>query len=206
MSTADRVVRWILDEMLRGELPPGTWLRQDDLAARIGVSKIPVREALQRLAAIGLLRFEQNRGAVIPALSAAEADEIFQLRLAIEEPLLRAAIGRQTIVDLARAELVLTGEALTGEALTHTEANWAFHRALYQPAGWNRGMAMAEALHASVAPYFLLYTETLGAADDSAEEHRKILEACREGRIDDACAELRRHIQGAAGAIGAFLG
>ena len=51
MATADRVQAQIMDKMLRGEFAPGSWLRQDELAARFGVSKIPVREALQRLVA-----------------------------------------------------------------------------------------------------------------------------------------------------------
>ena len=94
MSTVDRVEQDVMASMLRGELAPGTWLRQDELAERLGVSKIPVREALQRLAGLGLLRFETNRGAVVPTLTAADAEESYALPRAIEPQLLRRAVTR----------------------------------------------------------------------------------------------------------------
>ena len=91
--------------LLRGELEPGTRLRQDELAQRLGVSKVPVREALQRLAATGLLRFEANRGAIVPGLTADDARENFALRRAVEPLLLEGSIPKLSIVDLAEAEL-----------------------------------------------------------------------------------------------------
>src|SRR6266568_951593 len=107
MSTAERVEQWVRQGLLRGDYQPGAWLRQDDLAAELGVSKIPVREALQRLAAASLVTFEPNRGAMVQPLTAAAAEEVFALRLAVEPKLLRRAIDRHTIVDFATAELAL---------------------------------------------------------------------------------------------------
>ncbi len=74
MSTAERVQEFVTAELLRGALPPGTWVRQDELAERLEVSKIPVREALQRLAALGLVRFESNRGVTVPKLTVDDAE------------------------------------------------------------------------------------------------------------------------------------
>ena len=92
-----------MDDLLRGALTPGTRIRQDALATHLGVSKIPVREALQRLSALGLLQFETNRGATVPSLSVAEAIENSVLREAIEVEMLRHAIPTMSIVDLAEA-------------------------------------------------------------------------------------------------------
>jgi len=182
--------------MLRGELQPGTWLRQDDLAARLGVSKIPVREALHRLAASGLLSFESNRGAVMRALSADAAEEIYHLRMAIEPMLLGRSVERMSIVDFAEAEF-----ALAGEGMSLTEANWAFHRALYAAGGWSRGMAMVETLHASVAPYVVLYAEGLGGAGESDEQHAVLFDLCRNGDTEAACELLVVHLRDAAAAL-----
>ena len=200
MSTVDRVQQSVMDGMLRGELAPGIWLRQDELAHRLGVSKIPVREALQRLAAIGLLRFESNRGVVVPLLSSAEAKEIYALRLAIEPLLLSRAIPELSIVDLAEAEV-----ALAAEGLSLTEANWFFHRALYRAAGWDRGLAMVEILHAAIAPYVVLYTEGLGGAGASEAEHAAILACCRNGDPTSANDLLVRHLDGASNVLMSFL-
>ena len=186
-------------DMLRGSIRPGTWIRQDELAGRLGVSKIPVREALQRLAAIGLVRFETNRGAVVPQLSAAEARENYALRRAIELELLRQALANITIVDLAEAELALTA----GDS--RTESNWQFHRALYRASGWHRGLAMAEILHAAVAPYVALYTEGLGGGADSDSEHRALLDAARARDVETAEAVLLVHLDAAGSALIDFL-
>ena len=200
MSTVDTVQESVMAGMLRGELAPGTWLRQDDLAERLGVSKIPVREALQRLAAIGLLRFEANRGVVVPSLSAGGAEENYALRRSIEPLLLDRAMANLSIVDFAEAEL-----ALSSESLSLTEANWAFHQALYRASGWERGMAMTEILHASVAPYVVLYTQRLGGAKHSDDEHVAILDACRNGDRAAAHGLLVRHLDAAAEALRLYL-
>lgn len=200
MSTVDRVEQRVRDGLLRGDYPPGTWLRQDDLAAELGVSKIPVREALQRLANASLVTFEPNRGAIVRPLTAADAEEVFALRLAIETALMRRAIGRHTIVDLATAEL-----ALTTESASLTEANWRFHRALYQPAGWPLALATVETLSAAVAPYVLLYSEGLGGRAQSDAEHRELLEACRAHDTNAALRILRAHVRGAGDSVSRFL-
>ena len=148
VSTVDAVERRVLDELLRGEHAPGSWLQQDELAARFGTSKIPVREALQRLGAGGLLVFETNRGARVPVLLVDDAIENATLRRAVEVELLRQAVPKLTVVDLTQAEYALDVPAATG---TVTEANWQFHRALYHAAHWPRGLAITELLHASMA-------------------------------------------------------
>ena len=190
-----------MDTMLRGALDPGTWLRQDVLASELGVSKIPVREALQRLTAMGLLRVEENRGIVVPRMTAADADENYTLRRSIEVELLRRAVPRINIVDLAEAEMAM----VSGGRTSPTAANWAFHRALYRASGWSRGLAMAEILHASMAPYVLLYLASLGGQETSDDEHAALLAACKDGDVEQAVMLLDTHMAVAAAALMAFL-
>lgn len=199
MSTVDVVQEMFMIDMLSGSIQPGTWVRQDEVADRLGVSKIPVREALQRLAANGLVRFEANRGAIVPELSAGEALENYTLRRAIEVQLLRQSLPRLSVVDLAEAELALSSTASV------PESNWRFHRALYQASGWHRGLAMVEILHAAVAPYVVLYTNGLGGAANSDEEHRTMLEACRIGDGHAAETHLTGHLDSAANVLVGFL-
>lgn len=196
MSTVDRVEAHVRLGLLRGDYPPGTWLRQDDIAAELGVSKIPVREALQRLAAASLVTFETNRGAVVRPLTVGDAEEIFTLRLAFEPELLRRAIGRHTIVDLATAEL-----ALSDPSQSLTESNWRFHRALYSAAEWPRASTIVETLQAAVAPYVSLYEVDLGGRAHSDAEHAELLEHCRAGDAPAAVRVLRTHLRGAAEAV-----
>ena len=200
MSTAERVQDFVTTELLRGAIQPGTWVRQDELAERLQVSKIPVREALQRLAALGLVRFESNRGVTVPKLTVDDAEEQFELRRAVEPRLLARAIPRLTIADLAAAEM-----ALDVDGAETTEANWRFHRALYAPAGWQRGLGIVATLHVAVAPYVLLYTRGLGGGETSDAQHVSILEACRSGDVDTALTVLHSHLEEAEQSLRRYL-
>jgi DNA-binding GntR family transcriptional regulator len=137
---------------------------------------------------------------MVRSLTAADAEEIFVLRLAIEPELLRRAIGRHTIVDLATAEL-----ALTSNTLTLTEANWHFHRALYHAADWPRALSTVETLHGMVAPYVLLYAQGLGGAGQSDAEHHELLEYSRAASARSAVRVLQGHLRAAADALRAYL-
>jgi len=188
-NTAHEVSDALRGSILRGKLRPGARLRQDRLAEALGVSKIPVREALQRLAAEGLATFDANRGFAVATLTAAEAEEIYALRLALELPLLERAIPHATIVDLAVAE-----HALETGAHATPEGNWVFHRALYAPSAWVRGLKLVGDLHVAVAPYLLLYLGEADAAEASEAQHRRLLEHCRSRDVRHALDVLREHL------------
>src|SRR5215472_15637926 len=100
-------VEALRERILRGDFPEGAPLRQDALADELGVSRIPVREALRQLEAEGLVTFSPHRGAVVASLSLSEIDELFELRADIECDLMRRAIPRMTAEQLERANTVL---------------------------------------------------------------------------------------------------
>src|SRR3982751_2703327 len=102
-TTASMAVEALRERILRGDYPEGEPLRQDALAEELGVSRIPVREALRQLEAEGLVTFSPHRGAVVSSLSLDEIDELFELRAAIESDLLRRAIPKMTKEQLDRA-------------------------------------------------------------------------------------------------------
>src|SRR4051794_15630849 len=95
-TIASMTVEALRERILRGDYPEGEPLRQDALADELGVSRIPVREALRQLEAEGLVTFNPHRGAVVSTLSLDEIEELFQLRADIECDLLRRAIPNMT--------------------------------------------------------------------------------------------------------------
>jgi DNA-binding FadR family transcriptional regulator len=99
--------------------------------------------------------------------------------------------GRLTIVDLATAEHALESDA------HDPRANWSFHRALYRASGWDRAIAVAESLHATVA----LYTEAFGGQSRSDDQHHALLEACRRRAAREARRVLTVHLDDAAAAL-----
>src|SRR5438132_13826238 len=88
-TVAGMTVEALRERILRGDYPEGEPLRQDALADELGVSRIPVREALRQLEAEGLVTFSPHRGAVVSSLSLEEIDELFELRAQIECDMLR---------------------------------------------------------------------------------------------------------------------
>ena len=192
-------------EILQGALKSNLPLRQDELAERFGVSKIPVREALYQLKAEGLVTFFPNRGAVVAELSSAEVDEIYAMRIALEPLALRRAIPHLTIANLAEAATLLDAIEQEKSIARWGELNWEFHALLYQPANVPRLMEWVRLLHINVARYLVIFLVGLEYQATSQREHRAILEACRQGQIETAVTLLEQHLQAAANKLVAFL-
>ena len=91
-NTPEYIVGALRNAILQGRYKANQPLRQDQIAEKFGVSKVPLREALVQLKAEGLVTFMPNRGAVVTELSAAEVDEIFTMRMALESKALERAI------------------------------------------------------------------------------------------------------------------
>ncbi len=204
-STTQQIVDSLRTDILRGKLRSQEPLRQDEIAGKFGVSKIPVREALVQLRAEGLVTFYTNRGAFVSELSAAEADEIYVMRIALEIALLKRAIPNLTVAQLKQAEEILTDLDRERNIAKWGELNWDFHAALYSAAHLPRLMKTTHALHANIARYLVLYLSGMDYQKASQREHRVILEACRHGEVRKAAAQLKDHLQSAASQLVAYL-
>ena len=192
-------------DILRGNLKSGQALKQDEIAAQFGVSKIPVREALVQLKAEGLVNFYPNRGAFVSELSAAEADEIYVMRIALETAVLARAIPSLTVAQLKRAEEILKAIDQEENIAKWGELNWEFHATLYAPAALPRLMDTIKALHTNIARYLVLYLAGMAYQKKSQKEHRAILAACRHGDIEKAVTVLESHLRGASEHLVAYL-
>ena len=101
-NTPDCIASALRNAIMQGQFKANQPLRQDHIARELGVSKIPLREALVQLKAEGLVSFMPNRGAVVSELSANEVDEIFTMRIALETKALESAIPNLSSADLIR--------------------------------------------------------------------------------------------------------
>ena len=192
-------------DILRGKLKSGQALKQDEIAAQFGISKIPVREALIQLKAEGLVNFYPNRGAFVSEISAAEADEIYVMRIALETAVLARAIPHLTVAHLKHAKEILDAIDREENIAKWGELNWEFHATLYSPAALPRVMDTIRTLHSNIARYLVLYLAGMAYQKKSQKEHRAILDACRHGEIEKAVAVLEIHLQGASDHLVAFL-
>lgn len=193
-------VEALRERILRGDYPEGEPLRQDALADELGVSRIPVREALRQLEAEGLVTFSPHRGAVVSSLSLDEIDELFELRADIECNLLERAVPKMTSEHLERATDVLdefVNALASGEALRWGPLNWHFHAALYAPAHRKFTMGVLQKLHQQSDRYFRMEVLLAQGGNRANDEHRAIVDACARKDVALASQLMRAHILGA---------
>ena len=199
----------IRDGILHGNYAEGEPLRQDALAEELGVSRIPIREALRQLEAEGLVTFNPHRGAIVSSLSLGEIEEVFELRSTIETDLLRRAVPRLTPEQLDQADEVLDRYALalrSGDVSMWGELNWQFHSTLYAPAGRAVTMGIVQRLHQQSDRYLRMQLALTHGETRANDEHRAIAAAVRAGDAKRACAIMREHIAGAGRSLLEFLG
>jgi DNA-binding GntR family transcriptional regulator len=169
--------------IMRGELAPGARVVIDDVAPRLGVSIIPVREALQRLERERLVEIRPHAGAVVTALSKEDVAEVFALMESLEAAAAGPAAARATDEDIARLEAILRELEAARRARDHEswlERNAAFHLELCRLAGMPLLSEFAERVFARWERlrrhFFADAAEGPARAD---QEHRAILAALR---------------------------
>lgn len=198
MTIADATTEELRGMIISGELPDGTPLRQEALAEELGVSRIPVREALARLEAEGLAASSPHKGYVVTALSRDEILELFELRSLLEPELIRAAIPRMTKADLDQAEAVLfsyNADIDSSDVPNWGEHNTRYHMALYTPSGRRKTLEIVRGLLVNTDRYTRTVL-TLGTGVDQAkEDHGGLLDLCKKRSVNQAAALVRDHIQ-----------
>ncbi len=193
-STPDLIADTLREAILRGIFQPGQSLRQDEIAVQFGVSRIPIREALRQLEAEGLVTLHLNRGATVSVLSAAEIQELCEIRTALETTALQLAIPQLTESDLEKATVLLEATNQTADAGLWVKLNWEFHATLYTPAARPRLLTMLKTLHVNIDRYVRLQMEKMNYLEHSQKEHYQLLAACRQQDAQAAVMILERHI------------
>jgi DNA-binding GntR family transcriptional regulator len=193
-----RVHEHLRDEILSGRLTPGTELSEVALAESLGVSRGPIREALGRLAAEGLVTIRPRRGAVVRALSSDEFIEAYQVREALEMMAVRLAVPKLTKEDTVAMEQLIADMTSRGEADDvhgFFEANTEFHQRFFEVAG-NRMLAeLYRQLRGQVDRHRLRSVELRGDLTRSIAEHKAILRAAASGDVERAVHLVSEHIR-----------
>ncbi|MBD2771345.1 GntR family transcriptional regulator [Iningainema tapete] len=204
-STPDLIADALREAILRGIFQEGQSLRQDEIATQFGVSRIPVREALKQLEASGLVTLHLNRGATVSVLTPAEAQEICEIRSALEVKAMQLAISQLTEQDIEKAAVILETTNQTTEAGLLAKLNWEFHATLYATAQRPRLLTMIKNLHVNVDRYVRLQMAQMDYLERSQKEHYQILDACRQRDSKAAIKLLKRHIDTAGEQLVAYL-
>ncbi len=205
VATSEKIAQHLRQAILRGELKSQDSLPQDKIASELGVSKVPLREALAELKSEGLVTYKANRGAFVTALSAEDAHEFYLIRLTLETMALRHAIPKITKIDVAHAKSALLMIDAEDNPQNWATLNWDFHKALYQPAEMPHLLATIKTLHVNVGRYLLLYLDKMEFQTKSQQEHHQILDACMQQDIESACSLLEIHLADASQSLQSYL-
>jgi DNA-binding GntR family transcriptional regulator len=211
----ERVAADLREAIVAGRLHPGDKLSDARIASDMGLSRAPVREAIRRLAAQGLVDEEPRRGAFVASLSRAGVHEIYECRRALEGLAARRVAVAQPEAALAGLEEIVEGEmedvARRRDAVGMADADSRFHRALVAAAanGW------LDRLYAQIADQMRLISTLDNTAhpgadvDELAAIHRPVVSALRDGDPDAAEEATIGHIDTAERlfleAVGALL-
>ncbi|HEX9999246.1 MAG TPA: GntR family transcriptional regulator [Actinoplanes sp.] len=191
-NTGDRVRDMLAEAILSGQLPEGAHLNADALAKQLGVSHIPVREALRSLGADGWIDYRPHLGAYVRARTPDELADLFEARLETESRTTALAAERRTAAQLTELEEILARQAATADPSALARINAEFHIAVAACSQNQLLVGFVSSLSMRARFYFSAVAP--GRRDESLRDHRAIVEALR--RRDSAEAERigRAHV------------
>jgi DNA-binding GntR family transcriptional regulator len=166
------------------------------LAEHFGVSAMPVREALRRLEAEGLVSFNSGRQVVINSLSLADIEEIFAIRVVLEELAIRTALPklRKDEAGLAHLDRLLD-EMDKSERASWRHLNREFHYTIYRAAKMPRLQVAIDSQWVLIEPYLPVYADATDGPESSQDQHREMVAAIRAGDASTATRRLRDQLR-----------
>ena len=206
-QTAERLVYLHLrNGILGGELAGGTRINPGTVAAELGVSRMPVREALRQLELEGLVTIPPNRRAVVTQLTAAEVEELFEIRAVLEALAVRYAVPH--LDDESIEELELLNQHL--DKARKNPKEWVrrhaeFHSFIVRQSGRQQLETMIERIQSAVQPYLLMYNSLYLSIEMPGYEHHNLIAVLRTRNADAAEAYMRDHIRSASRGLIDFL-
>lgn len=194
-ALAERVYRDLLRTIIRGEFMPGAWLKERDLSERFEVSRVPVRQALQRLEAEGFVVTSPHRGASVTQITLDDYMELLDARLCIEPYATRRAATRVAagIESADRLRALLARAASPADADESGALSLQFHSEIVRLSGNGLLLRSLKPMLGRMEWIFRLTHETRDQED--ALEHQQLLDAIVAGRGDVAAAHSYAHIE-----------
>ena len=194
-TTTNIVADELRSRILSGQLKEGEQIRQEAIARELGVSRIPVREALRQLEAEGLITLVSHKGAEVTRLEPDEIAEYFDLRVVLETWLIKEAVKKISKADLQKAEKLINAMRDDAEIEEWGTLNCQFHECLLKAANRPATLKILSRVHDNIDRYVRLQiTLTKDGRDQAEKEHRAILKAAEEQDAATAASLLTDHI------------
>ena len=196
-AASARVADYLRHAILTGEIGPGEWIRQEEVAERLGSSRLPVREALRMLEAEGLTEHERHRGARVPSLSMHEVDVIYKMREQLEQLAIAESIPNLTDAQIRHLEQVQERIEANDDVVTFLELDREFHLASYAGCRIEQLTATVTRLWNATAHYRRTFMTLTGPGRQWVvnAEHRLLLDAINRRDVVDAERFVAGHIR-----------
>jgi DNA-binding GntR family transcriptional regulator len=200
LPSSELVYRQLKDQIVSGDLAPGSRLIELGIAADFGVSRTPVREALKRLAAENLVLADPSRGMIVHAPDAGEIEDVFVVRQALDGLAARLAAHRITPTELSRLRVIVDTmrEAIaSGRREQIIIANQRFHDVIYSAAGNEALARVASDLRDFVRRFTTLPFASPDRVEHVLAEHEAVLDALQRHDPEAAQAASNAHLEAA---------
>ncbi|MGZ4508511.1 MAG: GntR family transcriptional regulator [Blastococcus sp.] len=196
-AASARVAEHLRRAILSGEIAPGEWIRQEEIAERLGSSRLPVREALRILEAEGLTEHERHKGARVPSLSMHEVDVMYRMRESLEQLAIAESIPNLGVVDVTRLEDLQARIEANTDIATFLELDREFHLASYTGCPIEQLTSTVTRLWNATAHYRRTFVTLTGPGRRWVinAEHRLLLDAIARRDVVDAERCVAGHIR-----------
>ncbi|GAA6208836.1 GntR family transcriptional regulator [Cognatishimia sp. WU-CL00825] len=191
--------------ILSSEYAAGSALRQSEIAKQFGVSKVPVREALQRLEAEGFVLLRPNKGAFVRGVSAKEVLDLIDIRAALECQAISKAVPNMIAADLQALQDNLKAYSQAPDIPSWSRLNQEFHQLLCEPCGNPSLLFMLEDIQVKIGPVLRLVVTEANGMERPKKDHELIVDACLNGNVEQATRLARQHIQETRKEVAAFM-
>ncbi len=195
----ERAYTFLRNEILSGRYLAGMRIKQEEIARTLGLSRIPVRDAIQRLLAEGFVTLQPDRGVVVTRLTAEDISELFEIRAALEALAVQLSAPRVEETFLADGEEILNRmDRARGDISLWIRRHEEFHEHLAASSNRSRLMAQARHYRHMVEPYVRFYATTYHDPEMEGAEHRRLLETMKMQNPELAREAMTAHVMTAA--------
>ncbi len=171
-------LNFVRQRILDGDYPGGTWLKPQEIADQLKVSRMPVREALRGLEVEGLVTIRPNRGAIVTELATADVDDLFEIRAHLEALTAQsAALGLNASAVAKIDGLRLAMDSVRASPREWLKAHDAFHNFISNMSGRKRLLLEIDRARALIQPYIRMYIDVYGTPELPAYEHSELVAA-----------------------------
>jgi len=194
-SAQDRAYGYIRTEIVSGRMASGEAVDPSKVANLLGMSRMPVREAMFRLAAEGFLTNKQNRRMVVNSLRGEDIEELFDIRAELEALAVRKGLPKMPASTMEHLRfLSLRMRKSAGQTETWIQLHTTFHEEICAASGYSTLLADIQRLHARVQPYMRLYFTAFSRLELPGGDHSELLAALSSGDLVLAEGAMREHV------------